>query len=506
MAWIKVDQSLPTHRKTLVLADILGIDPVQAVGHLACLWLWSVDNASPGGYLQGVSPRILSRSAQWSGDATAFMDALIQAGFLDRTEGGLAIHRWDDHIGRLITSREKTRERVRAYRQRLRERGATAEQDSADRNAHVTRTLRARNAYVTRGVTGTLRERNGSVTRNVPVTLPNGSAHGDAPSQSDSSPTAANEGDIIQALEAEVIPGSTPAERNDDVTGTLRERNGDVTRYITRTLRERNGDVQETFAVASSGASEGGDEGAECNHAVLVAQGVQVEQAKGGQAVGGGAESIYVNTPPPSPPFPPSSPTPLSPPLPPTPPTHLLKSESRGEVWRGPKSGPEGRGAVRAARQDQSADDATEDERRVLLALWEIPSWPSDPEYDLRTVRELLSSYPGLDLVTEARKMEAWWRPKDLAAERHTPDGKAVRRNWHMRLRNWAQKAATLSRSKAPSAPPASQEATEYYKDGVVLDVTRYRLEMERRQRIAAEAWRRAAAQAAQAEGKMVRT
>ena len=137
MAWIELHQSLPTHRKTLDLADALNIIPAQAVGHVACLWLWALDNA-PDGDLSEIKARTLARAAQWDGDPEPFLQALTVAGFL----AGGAIHDWQDYTGRLIDARKRNAERVRQWRQ---QHGTTPTVVTDDaRNAHVTRTERVR--------------------------------------------------------------------------------------------------------------------------------------------------------------------------------------------------------------------------------------------------------------------------------------------------------------------------------------------------------------------------
>ncbi|HZK54914.1 MAG TPA: DnaD domain protein [Desulfosporosinus sp.] len=56
----------------------------------------------------------------WVGDHDAFVAALIQSGFVDKTESGIFIHDWFEYAGRLITQkdmkREKTNERVKRFR------------------------------------------------------------------------------------------------------------------------------------------------------------------------------------------------------------------------------------------------------------------------------------------------------------------------------------------------------------------------------------------------------
>lgn len=116
MAWIEVHQSLPTHRKTLAVAAALDIAPIHVVGHLVAFWLWSLDNA-PDGRMND-SARTIAFAAQWTGNASDLVDALVDAGFLERTEDGYAIHNWWQYAGRLIDRRERNTERMRAARAR----------------------------------------------------------------------------------------------------------------------------------------------------------------------------------------------------------------------------------------------------------------------------------------------------------------------------------------------------------------------------------------------------
>ena len=71
MAWIQAHQSLPTHRKTLRAADALDIPPVYVVGHMISLWLWAIDNV-PDGSLAGITPGMIARAAQWTGERPVF--------------------------------------------------------------------------------------------------------------------------------------------------------------------------------------------------------------------------------------------------------------------------------------------------------------------------------------------------------------------------------------------------------------------------------------------------
>ena len=120
MPWIELHQSLPRHRKTIELAAILGISRVQVVGHMASLWLWAIDNA-PDGRLAGIKPSVIAFAAEWDGDPAALVGALREAGFIDvGPDGHMALHSWDQYIGRLIDKRRANAERMREARERAR--------------------------------------------------------------------------------------------------------------------------------------------------------------------------------------------------------------------------------------------------------------------------------------------------------------------------------------------------------------------------------------------------
>lgn len=112
MAWIESHQSLANHRKTLTLKAILGVPTTQAIGHLQLLWWWAIDNA-PKGDLTDIPAQVIAEACQWEGDPGVFVKALIDSRFLDEP---LRLHNWEDYSGRLVTRREATTKRVRAWR------------------------------------------------------------------------------------------------------------------------------------------------------------------------------------------------------------------------------------------------------------------------------------------------------------------------------------------------------------------------------------------------------
>lgn len=133
MAWVPIHQSLTSHRKTIEVADALDLPEVYIVGHLTALWLWAMDNA-PDGVLPN-SDRIIARAAQWPGDAAQFVNALIDAGFLDLDGPSRIIHQWEEYGGKLLHKREANAERMREAR------AAQPKSTNKQRAMHVQRTL-----------------------------------------------------------------------------------------------------------------------------------------------------------------------------------------------------------------------------------------------------------------------------------------------------------------------------------------------------------------------------
>ncbi len=144
MAWIELHQTLPTHRKTMKLRRILKIKTPQAVGHVAMLWLWSLDNA-PDGDLSQVDAEDIAEAAEWPKTAEEFVSALKEAGFID---DNMQLHDWGEYAGRLMDQREewrkKERDRKAAYRAKKRIEGA----DNQDCPVNVPRDSPAQNGTV----------------------------------------------------------------------------------------------------------------------------------------------------------------------------------------------------------------------------------------------------------------------------------------------------------------------------------------------------------------------
>jgi len=113
--WIESHQELARHPKTKRLARTLGISLVTAVGHLHFLWWWCLDFAQDGA-LEAFDAADIADGAGWDGDPAAFMDALIDARFVDRDGDTTRIHDWEHYGEKLLRRREMHAERMRQAR------------------------------------------------------------------------------------------------------------------------------------------------------------------------------------------------------------------------------------------------------------------------------------------------------------------------------------------------------------------------------------------------------
>jgi len=89
----RISTALPGHPKTKKLLKRLG-----HAGPLACVYLfiWAAANRSDGD-LSGMSNEDIELSVDWTGDDGAFVQAMMDVGFLDGQENELVIHDWKEH-------------------------------------------------------------------------------------------------------------------------------------------------------------------------------------------------------------------------------------------------------------------------------------------------------------------------------------------------------------------------------------------------------------------------
>jgi hypothetical protein len=125
------------HRKTLKLSRTLKISRREAIGLLIDLWTWGMDNADKDGLLTGLEAEDIAEAMDYPRKrGVAIVDAIVDAGYIDRTDSGYVLHDWYTYCGKLNDKREDTKRRVEAYRSN-RKKPVT----SALRNADVTRTV-----------------------------------------------------------------------------------------------------------------------------------------------------------------------------------------------------------------------------------------------------------------------------------------------------------------------------------------------------------------------------
>lgn len=89
----RISIGLPSHPKTKKLIRRIGGDGAY---RLVCLFLWTAANKSDGN-LSGMSDEDIELAVDWMGDEGAFVQALVEVGFLDGEVDSRVIHDWAEH-------------------------------------------------------------------------------------------------------------------------------------------------------------------------------------------------------------------------------------------------------------------------------------------------------------------------------------------------------------------------------------------------------------------------
>lgn len=132
LPWLKLDVDAATHPKVLHLETLLGIP--DAFGIVCRLWSWTSKYAGDG----LIPNKAKDQMAAWVArgiQAASALDAMVEAGCLDRRKDGLVVHGWSEYQGEHVKFRERNTERQR----KLRERNALLTRDTTVSNASVTR-------------------------------------------------------------------------------------------------------------------------------------------------------------------------------------------------------------------------------------------------------------------------------------------------------------------------------------------------------------------------------
>jgi len=118
----------PNHPKVTRLMRALNIGRAQAVGHLQMLWEWVGDYATDGDITEYEVEA--AAGAAWEGDPSTFIESLVKCRLVDRVNGRLTIHDWEDHAEDYI------RKRLERKRQRTAEGGSRASANGGQREPH----------------------------------------------------------------------------------------------------------------------------------------------------------------------------------------------------------------------------------------------------------------------------------------------------------------------------------------------------------------------------------
>lgn len=119
MAWLKLEQSFPTHHKTLLGAQLMSMDEHKFMGHVLTFWLWSLDHADDTGCLPPLGCDALGqRSGVPKRQATSFMESMVTAGLVEKDGAYYVIHNWPRYAGKLNERRARNAQRQKNFRAR----------------------------------------------------------------------------------------------------------------------------------------------------------------------------------------------------------------------------------------------------------------------------------------------------------------------------------------------------------------------------------------------------
>lgn len=109
--WIKMRTDLLTHPKVVRMASALNSDRLRIVGGLWAVW-GIFDVHSEDGELDGYTPAVVDEMLGFPG----FADAMIAVGWLESSEEGLHVPRFDEHNGQSAKRRSEDTARKRKER------------------------------------------------------------------------------------------------------------------------------------------------------------------------------------------------------------------------------------------------------------------------------------------------------------------------------------------------------------------------------------------------------
>lgn len=99
--WIKLHTELIDHPKLHRFTALIGVERTTAIGHLNCLWIFTLRYAWRDANLERFGDIAIAKGCLWNGDPKLFIESLQTSGFLD----GYIVHDWHDYAGKLVSDR-----------------------------------------------------------------------------------------------------------------------------------------------------------------------------------------------------------------------------------------------------------------------------------------------------------------------------------------------------------------------------------------------------------------
>lgn len=135
LPYVPIDPNIEQSERMDLFLEALGLggDHV-APWYVVRLLLWAGRNR-PDGNLGRMSPGAIARAAGWTGDAQAFLEALVAAKWLIEVDDGWRVEGWERHGGKVLDRREEWRKRKQRQRSK---RHADVTRDKCGSHAGVT--------------------------------------------------------------------------------------------------------------------------------------------------------------------------------------------------------------------------------------------------------------------------------------------------------------------------------------------------------------------------------
>lgn len=97
VAWSEAHDELLNHPKTAVLGASMAWNKYETVGRLLGFWWWALKYA-PTGNLMGRNDAVIGAAVELNGEAARrFVVAMVEACWLDRSDGVFRIHDWPEY-------------------------------------------------------------------------------------------------------------------------------------------------------------------------------------------------------------------------------------------------------------------------------------------------------------------------------------------------------------------------------------------------------------------------